>query len=223
MGVGYPLDVVVCSMLGIDMFDSVFPTRTARFGSAFVFDKRMAICGPGECVLKLRHRNVTAHLGPVDETCPCLACHRRILCHGKYSCHNYYTRSYVNQMLAKKAPLACQLLTHHNVVFMHRVVRNIRRAIHDRTACVFVSFFSGEYFPSFTVSRETFDPFFRGCQASTAVTGKRKFAASVSPQPDFADSTKGHAGAKRRRLRQLCSVPSTYPFWIKAAFNAAMH
>lgn len=36
MGIGYPLDVVVCSALGADMYDSVYPTRTARFGAALV-------------------------------------------------------------------------------------------------------------------------------------------------------------------------------------------
>jgi hypothetical protein len=36
MGIGYPLDVVVCSALGADMYDSVYPTRTARFGVALV-------------------------------------------------------------------------------------------------------------------------------------------------------------------------------------------
>eukprot|EP00798_Chlamydomonas_sp_ICE-L_P031400 gene31400-6566_t len=45
MGIGYPLDVVVCSALGADMYDSVYPTRTARFGVALV----------PEGVLKLRH------------------------------------------------------------------------------------------------------------------------------------------------------------------------
>ena len=35
MGVGYPVDLVVCSCLGVDMFDCVFSTRTARFGVAF--------------------------------------------------------------------------------------------------------------------------------------------------------------------------------------------
>jgi len=34
MGVGYPVDVVVCVALGVDMFDCVYPTRTARFGVA---------------------------------------------------------------------------------------------------------------------------------------------------------------------------------------------
>ena len=35
-GVGYPLDIVVCSALGADMYDCVYPTRTARFGTALV-------------------------------------------------------------------------------------------------------------------------------------------------------------------------------------------
>ena len=36
MGVGYPLDIVICVALGVDMFDCVYPCRTARFGTALV-------------------------------------------------------------------------------------------------------------------------------------------------------------------------------------------
>merc|ERR1712136_467171 len=36
MGVGHAVDLVVCVALGVDMFDCVFPTRTARFGVALV-------------------------------------------------------------------------------------------------------------------------------------------------------------------------------------------
>lgn len=36
MGIGYPLDVVLCSALGGDMYDSVYPTRTARMGNALI-------------------------------------------------------------------------------------------------------------------------------------------------------------------------------------------
>ena len=32
------MDIVVCSALGADMYDSVYPTRTARFGVALVPD-----------------------------------------------------------------------------------------------------------------------------------------------------------------------------------------
>lgn len=35
MGVGYPVDLVVSVALGVDMFDCVYPTRTARFGVGF--------------------------------------------------------------------------------------------------------------------------------------------------------------------------------------------
>ncbi|KAF3640549.1 putative protein FAM91A1-like isoform X1 [Capsicum annuum] len=42
MGVGYPLDIVVCSALGADMYDCVYPTRTARFGTALVPEVELA-------------------------------------------------------------------------------------------------------------------------------------------------------------------------------------
>ena len=35
MGIGYAEDLVISALLGADMFDCVFPTRTARFGTAF--------------------------------------------------------------------------------------------------------------------------------------------------------------------------------------------
>lgn len=41
-GVGYPLDIVVCSALGADMYDCVYPTRTARFGTALVSEVSLA-------------------------------------------------------------------------------------------------------------------------------------------------------------------------------------
>ena len=38
MGVGYALDLIVLTALGVDMFDCVFPTRTARFGQALLIN-----------------------------------------------------------------------------------------------------------------------------------------------------------------------------------------
>ncbi|KAL7719167.1 Queuine tRNA-ribosyltransferase catalytic subunit 1 [Entamoeba marina] len=35
MGVGYPVEMLLCVLFGVDMFDCVYPTRTARFGSVF--------------------------------------------------------------------------------------------------------------------------------------------------------------------------------------------
>ena len=35
MGIGYPVDLLICSLLGADMYDCVYATRTARFGTVF--------------------------------------------------------------------------------------------------------------------------------------------------------------------------------------------
>eukprot|EP00124_Ichthyophonus_hoferi_P004810 Ihof_evm1s584 gene=Ihof_evmTU1s584 len=61
MGVGYAVDLVVCAALGVDMFDCVFPTRTARFGTALV---------PGGS-LQLKQKKYETDLSPIDKDCPC--------------------------------------------------------------------------------------------------------------------------------------------------------
>ena len=43
MGVGYPIDLVVCVALGVDMFDCVYPARTARFGVALSDEGNMQV------------------------------------------------------------------------------------------------------------------------------------------------------------------------------------
>jgi tRNA-guanine family transglycosylase len=53
-GVGYPLDIVVCSALGADMYDCVYPTRTARFGTALV-PEVIASCEHRLCILYLNN------------------------------------------------------------------------------------------------------------------------------------------------------------------------
>lgn len=78
MGVGYPLDVVVCVALGVDMFDCVYPTRTARFGTALV----------PEGVLRLKLKRFESDVRPLQEDCPCEACRR-------------YTRSFLHAIVTK--------------------------------------------------------------------------------------------------------------------------
>ncbi|NXT48159.1 TGT ribosyltransferase, partial [Pluvianellus socialis] len=64
MGVGYATDLVVCVALGCDMFDCVFPTRTARFGSALV---------PWGS-LQLKHKRFAKDFRPIDPDCGCPTC-----------------------------------------------------------------------------------------------------------------------------------------------------
>lgn len=64
MGVGYPLDIVVCTALGIDMYDCVYPTRTARFGTALV---------PSGSI-RLKEGSCSDDSDPIDKNCKCLTC-----------------------------------------------------------------------------------------------------------------------------------------------------
>jgi queuine tRNA-ribosyltransferase len=59
MGVGYPVDIALCFALGVDMLDCVFPTRTARFGTAF--------SSFGE--LKIKNSNFAKDFRPLEEGC----------------------------------------------------------------------------------------------------------------------------------------------------------
>ncbi|XP_060037714.1 queuine tRNA-ribosyltransferase catalytic subunit 1 isoform X2 [Erinaceus europaeus] len=66
MGVGYATDLVVCVALGCDMFDCVFPTRTARFGSALVPTGN----------LQLKKKQFQKDFGPIDPECTCPTCQK---------------------------------------------------------------------------------------------------------------------------------------------------
>ncbi|XP_029180210.2 queuine tRNA-ribosyltransferase catalytic subunit 1-like isoform X2 [Acropora millepora] len=91
MGVGYAVDLVVCCALGADMFDCVYPTRTARFGTALV---------PwGQ--LHLKHKQYATDLEPIDRECACWTC-------------KHHSRAYINSLLGREE-VSCHLLTIHNI------------------------------------------------------------------------------------------------------------
>ena len=62
MGIGYAEDLMISALLGADMFDCVFATRTARFGSVFTKYGMKKLNQVGE------------ELGPLSEGCTCHAC-----------------------------------------------------------------------------------------------------------------------------------------------------
>ncbi|PWA79076.1 queuine tRNA-ribosyltransferase [Artemisia annua] len=109
MGVGYPLDIVVCSALGADMYDCVYPTRTARFGTALV----------PEGVLRLKHQSMADDTRPIDSTCKCMVCKN-------------YTRAYLHCLVTKEA-MGSQLLSYHNLHYMLQLSRNLHSSIIEGT------------------------------------------------------------------------------------------
>ncbi|WJX59903.1 tRNA-guanosine(34) preQ1 transglycosylase [Trifolium repens] len=123
MGVGYPLDIVVCSALGADMYDCVYPTRTARFGTALV----------PEGVLKLKNRDMADDTRPIDPTCPCMVCKN-------------YTRAYIHCLVTKDA-MGSQLLSYHNLYYMMQLSRNLHSSIVEKRFPKFVCDFLHQMFP----------------------------------------------------------------------------
>ncbi len=61
MGVGYPVDLIVAASLGVDQFDCVYPTRTARYGVAF------SQFGP----VKVKSKQFKYDFEPIDKDCFC--------------------------------------------------------------------------------------------------------------------------------------------------------
>jgi tRNA-guanine transglycosylase len=141
MGVGYPLDLVVCTALGVDLFDCVYPTRTARFGVALV---KSSASSPGG-ILKVKAHACNGDSSVLQEGCPCQACRLGI------------SRSRLHALHKAGNPVAVQLITQHNLAYMMALVRDMRNAIlEDRFATFAIDFvreqhFANEEIPSWVV------------------------------------------------------------------------
>lgn len=116
MGVGNPTTIVRAIGLGIDMFDCVLPTRTARTGTAFSSEGRM----------NLRNAKYARDFTPLDPRCTCPTC-------------TGYTRAYIRHLVNTKEMLASILLSVHNLHFLIDLTTRARVAIE---AGEYVSFMS---------------------------------------------------------------------------------
>ncbi|XP_043251922.1 queuine tRNA-ribosyltransferase catalytic subunit isoform X1 [Colletes gigas] len=123
MGVGFAIDIIICSALGIDMFDCVFPTRTARFGCALV--------RTGQLNLKqIQYHN---DMRPIDESCECNTC-------------KIYTRAYLHHIVTIET-VACHLLSVHNIAFQMKLMQDIRRSIMEQNFPKFIQQYMLNLYP----------------------------------------------------------------------------
>ncbi|KAI5868645.1 Queuine tRNA-ribosyltransferase [Durotheca rogersii] len=127
MGIGYPEDLVVSVALGADMFDCVWPTRTARFGHAIT----------RRGVLNIRNAKYTNDFGPLEEGCGCACCRKGGL---------GVTRAFVHHNTAKET-VAAHLLTTHNVWYQLTLMREVRAAIVADRYPAFVRQFFADLYP----------------------------------------------------------------------------
>jgi len=123
MGIGYPVDIVVCSALGADMYDCVYPTRTARFGTALV----------PSGTIRLPQAVMEGDDRPIDETCGCPVCKK-------------YTRSMLHRLVGTDSHGAI-LVSIHNVYYMQRLMREIREAIVQQKFPEYVRRFMAQQYP----------------------------------------------------------------------------
>jgi queuine tRNA-ribosyltransferase len=106
MGIGTPEYILEAVEAGIDLFDCVFPTRTARNAQVFTFS------GP----LSLRNEKYRMDFQPIDENCRCDTCRN-------------HTRAYLRHLFKAREIEAAVLATFHNLTFIQGLVRSIREAI----------------------------------------------------------------------------------------------
>ncbi len=108
MGIGDPEGVLEVIERGVDMFDCVLPTRTARTGSALTWEGR----------LNLRNARFARDPRPLDENCLCPACTR-------------FSRAYLRHLINQEELLGLRLLSLHNLRFLLDLTANARTAIEE--------------------------------------------------------------------------------------------
>ncbi len=106
MGVGNPTTLLAAIGLGVDMFDCVLPTRTARLGTAFSSEGRM----------NLRNAQYARDAESLDATCSCPTC-------------TGYSRAYLRHLVMSKEMLGGVLLSIHNLHFLLDLTTKARAAI----------------------------------------------------------------------------------------------
>ena len=106
MGIGDAEGILEVIEAGVDMFDCVLPTRTARTGSALTPEGR----------LNLRNAQYARDQRPLQEGCDCPACAR-------------FTRAYIRHLVNQNELLGLRLLSLHNLRFVIELARGARAAI----------------------------------------------------------------------------------------------
>jgi queuine tRNA-ribosyltransferase len=106
MGVGYPRDIVHAVGCGVDLFDCVLPTRSARTGKAFT--------STGE--LNIKNARFADDLEPLDGACSCPTC-------------TAYSRAALRHLFVAGEVTSVVLLTMHNLSFYLSLMREAREAI----------------------------------------------------------------------------------------------
>ncbi len=131
MGVGSPEDLFEGVERGVDIFDSVLPTRLARNGAVFTSQGR----------INLRKAEFAQDPAPIEDGCAC------------YTCQNF-SRAYLRHLCKAREILGLRLNTMHNVHFLVELMQRIRTAIVEGTFDQLRDTFLSRYTPAANVEQQ---------------------------------------------------------------------
>ncbi|MBS3175303.1 tRNA guanosine(34) transglycosylase Tgt [Candidatus Woesearchaeota archaeon] len=106
MGVGSPEDLIDCVGLGIDCFDSRFPTMNARHGGIFTSQGKINI-------EKVQYKNDE---NPLDENCKCPVCKK-------------FSKAFIHHLYRTHEPIRDRYGNIHNLYFIQNLMKDIRKSI----------------------------------------------------------------------------------------------
>lgn len=109
MGLGSPVELIESIELGVDMFDSRFPTQNARRGTIFTSKGK----------LRLMRKEYEYDMRPLDENCDCFVCKK-------------YSRAFIRYQLGQKEGTGYRLATYHQLYYLMRLMENARNAIKNK-------------------------------------------------------------------------------------------
>jgi queuine tRNA-ribosyltransferase len=124
MGLGTPPQMLEMISRGVDLFDSVHPTRSARHGLAFTLD------GP----IHIKNARFERDSRPL-----CESCHPHV---AKFS------RAYIRHLFKASEILALRLLSFHNLDFYLRLARRAGEAVEAGDFTTFKEQFLARYEPN---------------------------------------------------------------------------
>ncbi len=122
MGAGNPLELLETISLGVDIFDSRFPTQSARRGTLFTSKGRISIS----------NSKYKFDKSPLDHQCSCFVCKN-------------YSKSYIRYLLSQDEGTGFRLASYHNLFFIQNLINKAREAIKSNSFKSFLESFKKNY------------------------------------------------------------------------------
>ena len=115
MGVGYPENIIQAVRRGVDMFDCVIPTREARHGRLYLFQKDTLQKNFYQTI-NINNAKFSSDTSPINKNSKLLELKK-------------YSKAYLHHLFKIQDALALRLATLNNIEFYLELMRRIRKEI----------------------------------------------------------------------------------------------